>query len=1617
MTNDQLATDANEGESARKPEALRALQADRGGNNDNRRWRYAVRDVDQLSYAGSGIWRQIGPNPLLVGNQQIFQGTGPDSGEVVDIAIDPRPGPDRTIYVASGNGGVWKSVDDGGSWLPITDNLPATAIGAITLDPADPEIVYIGTGNLFEGAAGMAKSAGLFKSVDGGGSWSRLTSPAGRPPQPITAAVNNGGGVRVTVAGHGYASSDRVNAVGLPGIVGRAGEGIVTRIDANTLRIAGLTLTGAYVGAGATLFDARQPPFLSDRGVIRMVCPTPGTLLVGSEAGLYYSADGGQNFGANHPAYDDGRPVRTGVISALEVDQGWNRTVRVTGAAAATPIVITAARHGFATGDRVVIGRVTPNQQANGSWVVDAINDDTFSLRGSSSGGAGAATGFAVGPAHPSTRPVTGATNPVAPAPIVITSAGHGFVTGDVVAIYGVQGNTAANGSWVIRVLGPNTFSLVGSHGNAAYVAVTGSIDGPRHAPPAAITAAVNQAGGVTLTIAGHGLVAGDRVSVLGLPGIAAPNNSGAVTVIDPNNVRVAGPTMNAGYGGGGTLVGPADSFNTVYFASGGRLFGTTATNPDRGLFRLTITATGELIQSDNLLAHSGGVVGGFARVVFCQSLFPRTRTLYAAVQDSEFIGFGIFRGLFRSDDFGTTWNVRVGAATAVARDGGTTSQYNLKIGVDPQNPSVVYLALQQLWRSVDAGVSWPLVMPVTHGGVDSLTGFGRGPSTTLLHWDHHEMVFAPPTRWDWTGGSPALPTPLYLGTDGGIARASATGGVGGTMTFTQLNEGISTALLRGLDIGRGAGKNEVTFGGMQDTGTAGHRRGEAAGAWTAGIDGDGGDVAVDSFDPDIIFGFDGGRLIRSTDGGRTFVDSGFPLPALYPIITIHNENPVRVVTEGHSFRTGDGVTIAGVTGGGIANANHTITVLNNREFTLNGRNGTAVAAFGAGPQVTGDRYLTEASITAATLGTPIEIETATPHGCVTGQWVRIDGVQGNLAANNSAAQPSWTVTVISPTRLSLNGSNGTGAQPYVRGTGRLRGPQAAGAVRVRRAEFATPIVVTAANHGFVSGDVVTVTGVVGNTAANVAANQIRVLDANSFELVGTVRNGVSAPGPMVSGGSIGRGLPLVATGNRQRVALVPVPGAVSTTVFVSFDNQLFRSSNGGITFVPMSTFTDPISALHAPAANRLWVGIAGSTAPFRPGTVRFSNNSGNSYFTAGANNYVQDIGARGAIAAIREDPAVPAGTRVAVVASGYSETATERRTRHVFLTEAGGITIGGVAPWHEVGGVFNAPLGNLPDIPVMGLGWEPQPGPNPSRLWMASDIGVLRLGPGSVWERIGPNLPRVSCQGLAVDTSVVPPVIRIATYGRSAWEFRVPAGPSLFVDADLGFGDQQLGTTTRRRLVLHSVGAAGVSVTDILGAVGDIGVQPVPAGPLNFPVNLAAGEHRAFDVVFSPTAVGNRGTTLLIISNDPEHPSIAVRATGFGVTGAAARPRLSVRAFLEFGVVQTGSPGELPLEIRNVGNNNLTVDTITFDAAGSATFTTPGLPALPFTVAPGDARTITVRFTPTANGIQRGAIVIRGSGQGVVVNLTGQGTTTTAGMVAVLLNTLGLADPPEVLV
>jgi photosystem II stability/assembly factor-like uncharacterized protein len=102
-----------------------------------------------------------------------FRSIGPAlmSGRIADIAIHPTDF--STWYVAVGSGGVWKTTNSGTTWKPIFDEEKSYSTGCVVLDPSNPEIVWVGTGENV-GGRHVAFGDGVYKSVDGGASWKNM---------------------------------------------------------------------------------------------------------------------------------------------------------------------------------------------------------------------------------------------------------------------------------------------------------------------------------------------------------------------------------------------------------------------------------------------------------------------------------------------------------------------------------------------------------------------------------------------------------------------------------------------------------------------------------------------------------------------------------------------------------------------------------------------------------------------------------------------------------------------------------------------------------------------------------------------------------------------------------------------------------------------------------------------------------------------------------------------------------------------------------------------------------------------------------------------------------------------------------------------------------------------------------------------------------------------------------------------------------------------------------------------------------------------------------------------------------------------------------------------------
>jgi hypothetical protein len=101
------------------------------------------------------------------------------------------------------DGGIWRSTDQGQKWTPVFDSEPSLSIGALAVDPADGS-VWVGTGEANTSQDSYA-GAGVYKSTDGGVTWTEVTSGDGSDPVvgrtvfriafdggAVLAATNNG---------------------------------------------------------------------------------------------------------------------------------------------------------------------------------------------------------------------------------------------------------------------------------------------------------------------------------------------------------------------------------------------------------------------------------------------------------------------------------------------------------------------------------------------------------------------------------------------------------------------------------------------------------------------------------------------------------------------------------------------------------------------------------------------------------------------------------------------------------------------------------------------------------------------------------------------------------------------------------------------------------------------------------------------------------------------------------------------------------------------------------------------------------------------------------------------------------------------------------------------------------------------------------------------------------------------------------------------------------------------------------------------------------------------------------------------------------------------------------
>jgi len=136
-------------------------------------------------------WRNIGPN--RGGRSQAVAGSA------------KRP---LEYYFGATGGGLWKTTDGGTTWRPVTDGqIRSASIGAVAVSESNPDIVYIGTGET-ELRASVMQGDGVYKSTDGGRTWSHVGLADTQAIARMRIDPANPDIVYVAALGHPYGAND-----------------------------------------------------------------------------------------------------------------------------------------------------------------------------------------------------------------------------------------------------------------------------------------------------------------------------------------------------------------------------------------------------------------------------------------------------------------------------------------------------------------------------------------------------------------------------------------------------------------------------------------------------------------------------------------------------------------------------------------------------------------------------------------------------------------------------------------------------------------------------------------------------------------------------------------------------------------------------------------------------------------------------------------------------------------------------------------------------------------------------------------------------------------------------------------------------------------------------------------------------------------------------------------------------------------------------------------------------------------------------------------------------------------------------------------------------------------
>jgi photosystem II stability/assembly factor-like uncharacterized protein/tetratricopeptide (TPR) repeat protein len=217
-------------------------------------------------------WKYIGPTNI--------------SGRCTDVeGISPR-GKQYTIWIGSATGGVWKSTNEGTTFEPVFDEMPSASIGDIAIDPKNPDVVWVGTGeaNIFRSSNA---GCGIFKTTDGGKTWELMGLENTHTIPRIRVHPQNTDIVYVAAGGHEWTANEE--------------RGLYKTTDGGknwAKNWAKVLFIDKYTGVNDLVLDPLNPDavYCTTWQRMRLKWNDPRTYKDHKNNGIWKSTDGGQTW-------------------------------------------------------------------------------------------------------------------------------------------------------------------------------------------------------------------------------------------------------------------------------------------------------------------------------------------------------------------------------------------------------------------------------------------------------------------------------------------------------------------------------------------------------------------------------------------------------------------------------------------------------------------------------------------------------------------------------------------------------------------------------------------------------------------------------------------------------------------------------------------------------------------------------------------------------------------------------------------------------------------------------------------------------------------------------------------------------------------------------------------------------------------------------------------------------------------------------------------------------------------------------------------------------------------------------------------------------------------------